>query len=288
MSRSDATTGRVRSGDVSLFFRRFGSPGATPVLILHGLSFFSYDWIEAASALATDREVVAMDMRGFGDSDFSPGGDYSLPAFAQDTIALADHLGWRQVALVGHSMGGRNAAFCAAENPGRMKALVLVDYSPENAPAGSKRVRTQVAGTPDTFESVEAAMHYFKNDPDEPAKRARFEAYLRKTEGGYALKRDPHFREQFRRALETGQHPKLGVDMWQTLSRLQCPTLVVRGTRSDMFAAETIAKVRDANARIGVAEVDAGHNIAVENREGFLSVVRPFLKQVEAHHEQDA
>jgi len=288
MSRGDATTGRAQSGDVSLFFRRFGSPGTTPVLILHGLSFFSYDWIEAASALATDREVVAMDMRGFGDSDFSPGGDYSLAAFARDTMALADYLGWRQLVLLGHSMGGRNAAFCTAENPGRVKALVLVDYSPENAPAGSKRVRTQVAGTPDTFESVDAAMLYFKNDPDEQAKRARYEAYLRKVEGGYAIKRDPHFREQFRRALETGQHPKLGVDMWQTLGRLQCPTLVIRGTRSDMFAAETVAKVRDANPRIQLVEVDSGHNIAVENREGFLSAVRPFLQQVEARHAQDA
>jgi len=288
MSRGDATTGRAQSGDVSLFFRRFGIPGTTPVLILHGLSFFSYDWIEAASALATDREVVAMDMRGFGDSDFSPGGDYSLAAFARDTMALADYLGWRQLVLLGHSMGGRNAAFCTAENPGRVKALVLVDYSPENAPAGSKRVRTQVAGTPDTFESVDAAMLYFKNDPDEQAKRARYEAYLRKVEGGYAIKRDPHFREQFRRALETGQHPKLGVDMWQTLGRLQCPTLVIRGTRSDMFAAETVAKVRDANPRIQLVEVDSGHNIAVENREGFLSAVRPFLQQVEARHAQDA
>jgi len=288
MSRTDSTTGRVQSGDVSLFYRRFGSPGATPILILHGLSFFSYDWIEPAGALAMGREVVAMDMRGFGDSDFSPGGDYSLAASAGDTIALLDHLGWRKVVLVGHSMGGRNAAYCAAENPGRMKALVLVDYSPENAPAGSKRVRTQVAGTPDTFESVDAAMLYFKNDPDEQSKRARFEAYLRKVEGGYAIKRDPYFREQFRRALETGQHPKLGVDMWQTLGRLQCPTLVVRGSRSDMFAPDTVAKVRGANSRIRVVEVDAGHNIAVENREGFLSAVRPFLQEVEARHEHDA
>lgn len=288
MSRSESTTGRVQSGDVNLLFRRFGRPGATPVLILHGLSFFSYDWIGVAQSLAADREVVALDMRGFGDSDFSPRGDYSVAAFAADVIAVLDHLGWREAVLVGHSMGGRNAAFCAAENVGRVKALVLVDYSPENAPAGSTRVRTQVAGTPDMFESVDAAMLYFKNDPDEPAKRARFEAYLRKVDGGYAIKRDPHFREQFRRALETGQHPKPGVDMWQTLGRLQCPTLVIRGAHSDMFAAETIAKVRDASTRIQVVEVAAGHNVAVDNPEGFLSTVRPFLTQVEAHHEQDA
>lgn len=288
MSSNDAATGRVRSGDVSLFFRRFGRSGPTPILILHGLSFFSYDWIGVAGALGAGREVVAMDMRGFGDSDCSPHDDYSLQAFAADSIAVLDHCGWDEAVLIGHSMGGRNAAYCAAENAGRVKALVLVDYSPENAPAGSKRVRTQVAGTPDSFESVDAAMLYFKNDPDEPAKRARFEAYLREVDGGYAIKRDPYFREQFRHALATGQHPKLGVDMWQTLGRLQRPTLVIRGTRSDMFAAETIAKVRGANARIQIVEVDAGHNVAVDNPEGFLAAMRPFLTQVEAHHEQDA
>lgn len=291
MSSNDAATGRVRSGDVSLHFRRFGRLGATPVLILHGLSFFSYDWVGVGGALAADREVVAMDMRGFGDSDYSPRGDYSIPAFAADAIALLDHLGWGEAVLVGHSMGGRNAAFCAAENAARVKALVLVDYSPENAPAGSKRVRTQVAGTPDTFDSVDAAMRYFAADPDSTggaAKRARYEAYLRKVDGGYAIKRDPYFRAQFRRVLETGEHPKLGVDMWQILARLQCPTLVVRGKRSDMFAAETVAKVRAASSRIQVVEVDAGHNVAVDNPEAFLSAVRPFIKQVEAQHEQDA
>lgn len=288
MASEDAVTGRAQSGDVRLFFRRFGRPGATPVLILHGLSFFSYDWIGTAAALAADREVVAMDMRGFGDSDFSPNGDYSLAAFSGDVVALLDHLAWREAVLMGHSMGGRNATFCAAEHPGRVKGLVLVDYSPENAPAGSKRVRTQVAGTPDTFESVDAAMRYFAKDPDEQANRARYEAYLRKVDGGYAIKRDPHFRAQFRRILETGEHPKLGVDMWQTLGRVQCLTLVVRGTRSDMFAAGTVAKVRAASARIRVVEVDAGHNVAVDNPQAFLTAVRPFLHLVETHHEQDA
>ena len=50
-------TGRVNSGDVTLFYRIFGKPGATPILILHGSNYYdSVDWIEVASALATDRE----------------------------------------------------------------------------------------------------------------------------------------------------------------------------------------------------------------------------------------
>ena len=38
---------------VRIFYRLFGAPGATPVLIVHGLSFFSWDWIGAATRLAT-------------------------------------------------------------------------------------------------------------------------------------------------------------------------------------------------------------------------------------------
>lgn len=65
---AETSSGSVSSGDVQIFYRRFGKPGRTPALIVHGLSYFSYDWIELASALATDREVVAIDMRGFGQS----------------------------------------------------------------------------------------------------------------------------------------------------------------------------------------------------------------------------
>ena len=74
--------GTCPSGDVTLFYRRFGAPGRTPILIVHGLSYFSYDWIGVASELAGEREVVAMDMRGFGDSTCSPSRDYSVPTMA--------------------------------------------------------------------------------------------------------------------------------------------------------------------------------------------------------------
>jgi pimeloyl-ACP methyl ester carboxylesterase len=268
--------GTCPSGDVTLFYRRFGAPGGTPVLILHGLSFFSYDWIGVASELAAGREVVAMDMRGFGDSTWSPSRDYAVPTMAGDIVALLDHLDWPRAIVVGHSMGGRNASYFAAKNPARVAGLVLVDYSPENAPAGSKRVTDMVAGQPDVFGSVDEAMRHFGVPKDSP-KRARFEAYLRPVPGGVQVKRDLHFRDQFRRVKETGERPKQGVDMWQVLGELTCPTLVVRGAQSDMFAPETAARVKAANARISLVEVDGGHNVAADNPQGFLAAIRPFI-----------
>jgi pimeloyl-ACP methyl ester carboxylesterase len=264
--------------DFRIAYRRVGGQmGSVPILFVHGLSFFSYDWLPAAKALG--REAACMDMRGFGDSSWAK--DYSVPAMASDLGALLEHLGWDRAIVVGHSMGGRNAAWFAAHNPQRVAALVLVDYSPDIAAAGSKRVAQSVAGVPDVFASIEAAMAHFNAGPD---KRERLEQYLKPAPGGYAIKRDPHFRDQFRKTLETGERARPGVDLWRALGELAMPTLVVRGARSDLFAPETVAKVTAANPRIRLVEVDAGHNVAGDNLEGLLAALRPFLASLEEPH----
>ena len=173
---------------VRIFYRLFGVPGATPVLIVHGLSFFSWDWIGPASRMAVDRQVAAMDMRGFGDSDWP--GDYSLDANAADIIAVLDHLGWQKVVLIGHSMGGRHCALAAAQAPGRLAGLILIDFSPDIAPEGGARVAKRTASTPDTFASVDEAMRWAGIGPATPQgapKRLRYEAYLKRVAGGFMI-----------------------------------------------------------------------------------------------------
>src|SRR5260370_8598568 len=88
------STGRARSGDVSIFYRKLGNRALTPILIVHGLSYFSWDWLEVAQGLAAEREVVAVDMRGFGHSDWSPQKDCSVPPMAPDTVNCPDPLHW--------------------------------------------------------------------------------------------------------------------------------------------------------------------------------------------------
>ncbi len=127
-------------------------------------------------------------------------------------------------------------------------------------------------------------MRYFGTDPDSPDgadKRARFEAYTRPVAGGFAIKRDPFFRDQFRRQLETGEAPKRGVDLWQLLSDVVVPTLVLRGTRSDLFAAETLPKVLQKNPRIQAQEIEAGHHVAGDNPEAAIATIRPFINSLE-------
>ena len=262
-------TGRARSGDVSIHFRKLGKRGKTPILIVHGLQYFSWDWLGVAQALGAEREVLCMDMRGFGESDRSAQKDYSVPSMAQDIVAVLDHVDWQRAVLFGHSMGGRSTTYAAAKNPARISGLALLDYTPENAPAGTKRTTELVGNTPDSFPSLEAARLYLgpKKDPE------RYLHYLK----NLSVKRDPYFRDQFKKVLATGERPKLGVDMWQLIGGVRCPILSVRGARSDMYAAETVAKMKAANPRLEVVEIDAGHDVAWDDPDGLVEVLRKWI-----------
>src|SRR5512134_3245248 len=268
-------TGRARSGDLSIHYRRLGNRALTPILIVHGLQYFSWDWLPVAQALGAEREVLCMDMRGFGDSDWSARKDYSVPAMAQDIVAVLDHVDWQRVILLGHSMGGRSTTYAAAKHPARVAGLALVDYTPDNAPAGAKRTTEIVGNTPDTFPSLEAARMYL--GPRKSVERYSF--YLKDENGRFSVKRDPHFRDQFKKVLAGGERPRLGVDMWQLIGEVRCPILSVRGRRSDMYAPETVAKMKSANPRLEVVEVDAGHDIAGDNETALVEVLRKWIPE---------
>ena len=120
--------GRINSGDVSLFYRAYGTPGRTPILILHGSNYYdSYDWIGVSSGLAHDRQVVVFDHRGFGHSGWSEYKDYSLDALFSDIINVSAHFGWKRPAIMGHSMSGRLAIFFAAYFPDHLSQLIVAD-----------------------------------------------------------------------------------------------------------------------------------------------------------------
>lgn len=262
-------TGRTRSGELSIYYRRLGKPGRTPLVIVHGLQYFSWDWLPVAQALGGEREVLCMDMRGFGDSDWSATRDYTVPTMAHDILNVLDHVGWTRAVLLGHSMGGRSTTYVAAKHPARVAGLALMDYTPDNAPAGAKRTTELVGNTPDRFPTLEAARKYLGPRKSEE----RYQHYLK----DLSVKRDPFFRDQFRKVLAGGERPKLGVDMWSLIGEVGCPILSVRGSRSDMYAPETVAKMKAANKALEVVEVDAGHDVAGDNEAELVEVLRKWI-----------
>ena len=274
------TTEIARSDGLDIFCRRFGEVGETPVLIVHGLSYFSYDWIEVANALAVDREVVAIDMRGFGESGWSPTHDYSTPANAGDFINVLDYFGWEKAVLMGHSMGGRHCLYCAAEYPDRTAALILVDSAPSASPKGTNRVAQTIGNMPEVFSTIEEAMVYDPHAPTGASARVRFENFLKPVEGGFSVKRDPVFTANYRKILDTGQRPKPPFDLWQIFSKVKRPVLVVRGTRSDMFTPDIADQVRATVPMAKLVEIDSGHDVAGQNPRALIQTIHTFLSTV--------
>lgn len=276
--------GRVRSGDAEIFYRRF-TPAtkplqeATPVLIVHGLSYFSYDWIPIAGALASKREVVAIDMRGFGQSSWSPARDYGLRTLAGDIVAVLDHLGWARAVLMGHSMGGRVCLCTAAWHAARAASLVCLDFAPDVAAEGRKKVAQRIGNQPDFFASVDEALAYHGHagEAANSLLRTRYEAFLEQRPEGLRLRRDLHYRDNFRETLRTGKSQPVNVDLWALLAGLHIPSLFVRGASSDMFAPETLAKVRAANPLAQAVEIEGSHDLAGDNPAGVIAEVSRFL-----------
>ncbi|OZC04165.1 alpha/beta fold hydrolase [Rubricoccus marinus] len=102
-----------------------------PALFIHGIGASKDHWPPLAKPLAERLRVIAPDLPGFGESDRSPEGDYSMAAQGETVIAIADALGLDRFHLVGQSMGGRVVAETAARHAGRLFSLWMI------APAGA-------------------------------------------------------------------------------------------------------------------------------------------------------
>ena len=272
-------TGRVSSGDVTLFYRAFGAPGATPILILHGSNYYdSYDWIGVAGALARDREVVTPDRRGMGESTWSPSKDYSLDALLDDMLAVAAAMKWDKLIVMGHSGAGPTVIAAAVNFPERVSKLVLVDSQmnrDEDARSGSS-----VGNPPYVFESIEAAMARFAKQANPPriaVDRERAEHAFIKTEQGFMLKRDPDGGNR-KPTGEGASLPRRPVrEMWAELAMVRCPTLLVRGLRSSRYPPETVARLTRDYPQIQQETVDSQHDVARMAPDALVAHVRKFI-----------
>ncbi|NRQ30595.1 alpha/beta fold hydrolase [Nonomuraea sp. NN258] len=113
---------------IKLTYREEGSPGAPPLVLLHGRTADHNDWNGITQHFAARYHVHALDLRGHGASDFP--GDYRFSVMAQDVIAFLDALGHDRATLIGHSLGGLVAYHAAMAHPGRIERLVLEDPVP--------------------------------------------------------------------------------------------------------------------------------------------------------------
>jgi pimeloyl-ACP methyl ester carboxylesterase len=281
-------TGRVNSGDVSIFYRRFGARGQTPMLIMHGASYYdSYDWIGVAGALASDREVIAFDRRGWGESSWSPSKDYSIDAHVDDALAVASAMRWDKVIVMGHSASGRVVVSLAANFPDKVAALIIVDPlmaipTAGGAAGGGRRPTT--GNPPLVFPSIEAAMANFaklNNPPRFGLDRERAQHALVRLDEGFMLKRDPDNGNStpIGEGAQMPRRPRS--DVWKDLAAVKSPTMLVRGLRSDRWDDPAIlARLTKDYTKVKIETVEAQHDVPNQAPDALVAHVRKFTATI--------
>ncbi len=277
VSTAARADGRFNSGDVSIFYRSFGRPGKTPMVLMHGANYFdSFDWIDVAAKLATDREVVAFDMRGFGESSWSASKNYSVDALMGDMRALIRHLGWKKPIVLGHSFSGRLAVSFAASFPDELAKLIVVDSAfgrGEPAPQGT-------GNSPTVFPTIEAAMARFAklaNPPRIAQDRARAEQALVKVAEGYRLKRDPDYANAVPVGVAAGTRARRELDVWEELAKVKVPMYFVRGIKSNRFTPDIVTRLGKEFPAIVWATANSMHDIPWYAPGELVAAVKGFI-----------
>jgi pimeloyl-ACP methyl ester carboxylesterase len=246
-------------------------------VLLHGLTGHARTWDEEARALGASFRVLALDQRGHGDSDPAPDGDYSVPAMAADLAAFLDALGLARVSLVGLSLGGRVGFAFAARWPDRVERLMVIDIGPDISPEGRQRVGAMLARAPERFAAPEEALAFVRlGSPryDEARLARRVALGLRPLPGGgYTWKYDVALRDSARRGRLSD-----ATDLWPLWAAVRCPTLVVRGSESDVLSPDIARRMLEMVPQARLVDVEgAGHTVPGDRPQEFLALLQHFL-----------
>ncbi len=262
----------------------WGSPDKQPILFLHGALQQSHSWDFIALSLCSDYHVIALDARGHGETQWAEDGDYSLEAHQKDLDGFIDVMGLDQFILVGHSMGGRNSYVFTSRRPEVVKALAIVDIGPRTRQEGVSRIH-RFRELPDELDSREE----FADRIQEYTGRTRQQvlgalkhSIRRREDGKWTWKYDKLLRSP---GFQAGSWTPEA--LWECLGRIGCPTLIIRGSNSDIFPEETLKNMLLTIPNSTSAVVSgAGHLVAGDNPSGFLEALQPFLDGIQGTSEQ--
>ncbi len=267
----------VTANGINLHYLDWGTEGKPPLVLLHGLRGHARVWEDVAEALCGDYHVYALDQRGRGDTDHAPGGDYSTDAFVADLVGFVDAIGLDKFILFGHSMGGRNSMAFAGEYAERLERLCIVDIGPRIEATGGNRITEELRAIPPQFDNFEDALTHVQTGnrfASEAVMRRRLAGQTQQLpDGKIVWKFDPAIREQ---RINGTAAP--AADLWPTLERITCPTLLVRGMETDLLTEETAQRMIDTLAQGTLAEIQrAGHMVFEDNPDDFIAAVKGWL-----------
>ena len=265
----------VRANGMNFHLLEWGDPANPTVFMLHGVSQQAHSWDFISLALSPAYHVLAMDQRGHGDSDWASDGNYSIDAMQADIDGVIDALGLTEFNLMGHSMGGRNSFIWASRHPETLKSLTIVDTGPETQRRGQDRIRDfrELPNNLDSFQEFAERVKEYTGRTEEQVLGALKYSIRQMPDGKWAWKWDPETRNRGR-----GDTTWPAERLWKCVKAVDCPALVVRGSRSDIFAEETMAKMAEVMVDCTTETIaNAGHLVQGDNPVDFLTAAQGLL-----------
>jgi pimeloyl-ACP methyl ester carboxylesterase len=282
-----------RSATLRIHFRDWGDASLPPLVIVHGLRDHSHSFDDLSRALADRFHVLAIDLRGHGDSETTP--YYGFGHFMLDLHNLVRALRLRKPVLLGHSLGGEIVAQYAGSFPDTASKVVIIEGLGPPVPDveaeirwtinGFARIERALQGHPGLKDFDAAYRRLRERNPRLPEAKARELAML-----GTRLREDGTLEWKFDPMLST-----LGVGgpfnleyvmgFWR---RITTPTLVVHGAESGEFWREKPGAIYlapdDLQRRLScfrdvrfVEIPGAGHMVHFDRLPELVSAVRGFL-----------
>jgi pimeloyl-ACP methyl ester carboxylesterase len=256
-------------------WRPEGEARGTAVL-LHGGGQTRHSWHATAQRLTDEGwTAITYDARGHGDSAWAPDGNYAMSAFVGDLYAVVETLP-EAPTLIGASLGGMTSLVGEGERS-VAESLVLVDIALRIERRGSERIQAFMTGTPNGFNSLEKvadAIHAYNPQRQRSGNLDGLRKNVRQREDGrWYWHWDPRF-------MRIGDEPARAENserLNRAAHQIKVPTLLVRGTESDVLSPAGVAELLELIPSAQDVEVHAGHMVAGDDNDVFSGHLLKFL-----------
>ena len=272
-----------------LHYVDWGNVDAPPLILLHGGRDHCRNWDWVARRLCRDWHVIAPDLRGHGDSEWSKSANYSMAAYVYDLAQLIHQLKLSPVTIIGHSLGGAITVRYAGVYPENVKRLVAIEglgRSPKSQaetaaiPMAQKmrdwieQQRTAAGRQPRRYKSIEEALARMqeqnKHLTAEQARHLTLQGVNQNEDGTFTWKFD-----NFVRVWLPYDMPHADIEaLWRNIT---CPSLLVYGKESWASDPRTDGRIKHFRNAEVVSLAGAGHWVHHDKLEAFMKLVVPFL-----------
>ena len=249
----------------------WGTNGKPPFIMLHGISRVAHQFDHLAPHYRKDYHVIAIDMRGHGDSAWSPEGAYLVEDYVADLEAFVEQLDLHNIVLLGNSTGGRVAQVYAGRHPDRVARLISEDVGPERpneiASAFSRQVEQEANGWASEDELLASLKRANPRVPEEILRSYAHYGAKRRADGRIVWKRDPNLAKGF-----------IATDLWKYVKQIRCPAIYILGGASRIVPPETQEQLKKTLPDVSIVVIPGlGHYPDQEATAEFLRILDSFL-----------